>query len=76
MLENNHTRIEKTIAKGVRFNLGGGAHSTVNLHLNEEGFLLIEGLELEAFEYQWFVHDKNLAELQILFPSNEECEEE
>ncbi len=68
----NHTRIDKTLAKDVKLNLGGGTETTVNLHLNEEGFLLIENLGLDPFDYRWFVHDESLAELQILFPEEDE----
>jgi hypothetical protein len=73
---NNHSRISKTIAKDVKLNLGGGAEATVNLHLNEEGFLLIEGLGIPAFNYEWHWHkdekDNDLVELQILCPEEDE----
>ncbi|MCA1021530.1 hypothetical protein [Halobacillus litoralis] len=70
---NNHTRSKQLLAENVTLNLGGGAEATVNLHLNEEGFLLIENLGLDPFDFEWHVHDQDLAELQILFP--EELEE-
>lgn len=70
---NNHTRISQTLAKDVKLNLGGGASVTINLHLNEEGFLLFEGLG-EDFQYAMMVHDENLTELQILCADEEEEE--
>jgi len=73
---NNHSRISSTLAKDVRLNLGGGAEVTVNLHLNEEGFLLIEGLGMKAFNFGFDVHHENLAELQILYPFEDEENEE
>jgi hypothetical protein len=73
---NNHGRISQTIAKGVKLNLGGGAEEIVDLHLNEEGFLLIDGLGLESFDYGWYWHKLDngeyRVELQLLYPSEEE----
>lgn len=73
---NNHSRISSTLAKDVRLNLGGGAEATVNLHLNEEGFLLIEGLDMDEFNFGVEVHHKNLMEFQILCPFEENEEDE
>jgi len=64
----NHSRVEKTIAENIKLNLGGGADATVNLHLNEEGFLLIEGLGLDYVEYSFAQHENDLLEIQILYP--------
>lgn len=69
---NNHTRISQTLAKNVKLNLGGGASVVINLHLNEEGFLLFEGLGMNSFQYGMDVHDENLAELQILCVEEDE----
>lgn len=70
----NHTRIGKTLARDVKLNLGGGAEATVNIHLNEEGFLLVEGLGLDNFEYGIDHHDKDLIEIQILCSPDEDEE--
>ncbi|MCB4338854.1 hypothetical protein [Bacillus subtilis] len=71
-MDNNFSRVEKTIATGVELNLGGGASALVDLHVSEEGFLLIDGLGLDKFDYvfNWHKDDKgdNRVELQILFP--------
>ena len=64
----NHSRIEKTIAENVKLNLGGGADAIVNLHLNDEGFLLVEGLGLDYVGYQFAHHDNDLLEIQLLYP--------
>jgi hypothetical protein len=73
---NNHGRIGQTIAKGVKLNLGGGAEAVVDLHLNEEGFLLIDGLGLDQFDYNWHWHTledgSNRVELQILYCEDNE----
>lgn len=77
MFSCNHTRIGQTLARDVKLNLGGGADATVNIHLNEEGFLLIEGLGMDRLQYGVDHHDKNLLEIQILCePFDEEEEDE
>ncbi|QIC46224.1 hypothetical protein GAG94_03235 [Lysinibacillus sphaericus] len=74
----NHSRIDKTIAENVKLNLGGGADATVNLYLNEEGFLLVKGLGLDYVEYHFTHHDNDLLEIQLLYPHDydEDCAEE
>jgi hypothetical protein len=73
---NNHGRIGETIAKGVKLNLGGGAEAIVDLHLNEEGFLLIDNLGVDQFDYSWHWHTlddgSSRVELQILFRDEED----
>ncbi|ATF13574.1 hypothetical protein A616_16790 [Brevibacillus brevis X23] len=73
---NNHGRIGKTIAEGVKLNLGGGAEVEVDLHLNEEGFLLIDNLGLTQFDYEWRWHTlddgSKRVELQILYRDEDE----
>lgn len=64
----NHSRIESTIAKAVKLNLGGGAEAIVDLHLNEEGYLLIEGIGLDYVDYGVYSHSKDLLEIQLLHP--------
>ncbi|MBX9158530.1 hypothetical protein ACTFR8_23320 [Bacillus cereus group sp. MYBK15-3] len=66
---NNHSRVAKTVAEGVKLNLGGGAEATVNVCLNEEGFLLIDGLDMDSVEYEAYMHDNKKLEIQILAPS-------
>jgi hypothetical protein len=73
---NNYGRISQNLAKGVKLNLGGGADAVVDLHLSEEGFLLIDGLGLKSFDYEWHWHNLDngeyRVELQLLYPSEEE----
>jgi len=68
---NNHGRISETIAENVRINLGGGVEAIINIHLNEEGFLLFENLGLESFDHGFDFHKRGegdyLVELQILY---------
>lgn len=65
----NHSRIAKTVAEGIKLNLGGGAEATVNLCLNEEGYLLIDGLDMDTVEYEVYMHGNKKLEIQILAPS-------
>ncbi|MFV1457198.1 hypothetical protein [Bacillus mycoides] len=62
------TTPRQTLGTDVKLNLGG-FNKPVNVHINESGALLIEGLQMRTFHYNWVLHSENVTELKIIAPS-------
>lgn len=56
---------KETIAKGIELNVGKGIKKSVNLHLSEEGHLVIEGLGTASVKHKLHLHNENIVELEI-----------
>ncbi len=61
------TTPRQTLGTDVSLNLGE-YNKMVNIYINESGALLIEGLQMRAFHYNWVLHSENVTELKIIAP--------